>query len=73
MDYFEFAKGLMMAQGQQMLDRLKEAEESAGENLTQCEHCKEYFPSGGDENGPFCMCSDDCAEMYEAEELAWED
>lgn len=71
-NYFEIAKGLMIAQGQQMLDRLKQAE-SAAVPLTKCANCGEYFPSGGDENGIFCMCSEWCAEAYEAEELAWED
>lgn len=72
-NYFEIAKSLQLAHGQATLDRLKKAEESSGAAMTKCVHCGEYFPSGGDENGIFCMCSELCAEAYEAEELAWED
>lgn len=68
-NYFEIAKSLMVAQGQQMLDRLKQAENDAVP-LTKCEHCGEYFHSCGNEDGPFIMCSDDCASFYEAEEMA---
>lgn len=35
-NYFEIAKSLMVEQSQQMLDRLKHAEETAESSLIQC-------------------------------------
>lgn len=70
-DYFEFAKELMIAQGQAAIEKIKANPPII--KMTQCIHCGFFFPAGCNANGPICMCSDDCAEMYEAEELAWED
>lgn len=77
-NYFEIAKSLMVEQSQQMLDRLKHAEETAESSLIQCANCKEYFLDDGlngtgiEFDGQM-FCSEDCAMEHEAESVEVDD
>lgn len=66
-NYFEIAKGLMIAQGQQILDRCKAAEAEQGSPLIQCENCRDYFPSDDIlEFDGLHFCTEECAIEHEA-------
>lgn len=69
-DYFEIAKNLMIEQGQQMIDRLKQAEKVAESILIQCENCRDYFePDDIIEFNGLNFCSEDCAMEHEAKNV----
>lgn len=74
-NYFEIAKGLMIAQGQQMLDRLKQAEKVAEPTLIQCENCRDHFEPddiiSNDDGIQFC--SECCRDEFEAENVEVDD
>lgn len=65
-DYFEIAKGLMLAQSQQILGSLKEAEATQEPTLIQCENCKDHFTEDDiitDEYG-VSFCSQHCMDEF---------
>lgn len=72
-DYFEIAKGLMVAQGQQMLDRLADAEKTMEPTLIQCANCKDHFPEDDIlEFDGLSFCSEDCAMEHEASDVEFD-
>lgn len=76
-NYFELAKSLMVEQGQQMLDRLKQAEATAEataeSTLIQCANCKDHLPADGIlEFDGLSFCSEDCAIEHEASDVEFD-